>query len=167
MRPWSRKLQLCLALMLSAAVQQCAAFSAARCLLGAARGRAATACLRPTARREVSRVAAMRSGHQDSALWGLTGDVDQSLARLLLLATRDVPGFDLGCVASAVSGLKVWQAVLQRGRLPVAADFGDGGQWPQDPLFSRFIADLELPRFCAATPRDRWGRAPQHGAAHH
>ena len=157
MRPWSRKIRLCLALMLSAAVQQCAAFSAARCLLGAARGRAATACLRPTARRKVSRVAAMRSGHQDSALWapGLTGDVDQSLARLLLLATRDVPGFGLGCVASAVSGLKVWQAVLQRGRLPVAADFGDGGQWPQDPLFSRFIsvlADLELPRFVLRHP---------------
>ena len=53
-------------------------------------------------------------------------------------ARAAVPGFDLEGVASAASGLRVWQAVRQRGRLPVETDFGDGGVvWPQDPLFSR------------------------------
>ena len=153
----SWKLRLSLALMLSAAVQQCAAFSAVQCWLGVARGRAATSCLRPPARRTARSCLKVSSEHQDSALWapGLTGDVDPPLARLLLHAARDVPGFNLGGVASAASGLKVWQAVLQRGRLPVAADFGDSGQWPPGPLFSRFItvlADLELPRFVLRHP---------------
>ncbi len=151
---------LALALLLCAAcmLQLCAAFSAAPVVLGAGRGRAPTAAARVSRRARgqpatryglpaalgQTTVAAAGAGERTGptvapALGGLGGDIDPPLARLLLEAARAaVPGFDLGGVASAAAGLRVWQAVLQRGRLPVEADFGDGGVvWPQDPLFSR------------------------------
>ena len=149
-----------LALLLCAACvpQLCAAFSAAPVVPGAGRGRAPVAAARVSRRAQGQPAtryglqAALRqttgaaAGAGESAgpiaapaFGGFAGDIDPPLARLLLEAARAaVPGFDLGGVASAAAGLRVWQAVLQRGRLPVETDFGDGGVvWPQDPLFSR------------------------------
>jgi len=84
--------------------------------------------------------------------------IDPVLAGPLRDAARNTPGFDLESVASASAGLRIWQDVLQKGRLPTAADFageGCGLTWPEDPLFSRFIrvlADLQLPRFVLRHP---------------
>jgi hypothetical protein len=161
---WRGPTSVALALLLCAACvpQRCAAFSAAPVVLGAGRSRAPATAARvrgcraaqaqaqtatryglPAALGQTTGAAA-GSGERDGpaaapAFGGLGGDIDPPLARLLLEAARAaVPGFDLEGVASAASGLRVWQAVLQRGRLPVETDFGDGGVvWPQDPLFSR------------------------------